>query len=174
MRLMIGNSRSAAIPWTYCGVTAVSSMTTPAALTVARPLAAASRASIATSSSSPKRPALIASPPWRWRVLAARGLRQPVVSGIGAVTTRSPVIRVVAGKGGIGHHPPVDELPCSVDAPEIVDVSSEGRHRPPSPVPEDRVHHEEGLAPGVVVFDVEHRLAQQMVHRHLASGTRWG
>src|SRR5271166_1282129 len=70
MRLMIGNSRSAAIPWTYCGVTAVSSMTTPAALTDARPLAAASRARTATSSRSPKRPALIASPPWRWRVPA--------------------------------------------------------------------------------------------------------
>src|ERR1700741_3351584 len=62
MRLMIGNSRSAAIPWTYCGVTAVSSMTTPAALAVARPVAAASRARTATSSRSPKRPALIASP----------------------------------------------------------------------------------------------------------------
>src|ERR1700739_3737659 len=62
MRLMIGNSRSAAIPWTYWGVTAVSSMITPAALAVARPLAAASRASTATSSRSPKRPALIAFP----------------------------------------------------------------------------------------------------------------
>ena len=35
--LMIGSSRSAATPWTYCGVTAVSSTTTPAAFTLARP-----------------------------------------------------------------------------------------------------------------------------------------
>jgi hypothetical protein len=71
IRLIIGSSRSAAIPCTYCGVTAVSSMTTPAAFAVARPAAApmssteaaASRASAATSSSSPNSPALIASPP---------------------------------------------------------------------------------------------------------------
>src|SRR6478609_7792337 len=72
MRLMIGSSRSAAMPWTYCGVTAVSSMTTPAAFAVARPAAApmssteaaANRASAATSSRSPNRPALIASLSW--------------------------------------------------------------------------------------------------------------
>ena len=40
IRLMMGSSRSAAMPWTYCGVTAVSSITTPAALAVARPVAA--------------------------------------------------------------------------------------------------------------------------------------
>ena len=40
IRLMIGSSRSAARPWTYAGVTAVSSTTTPAALTLARPAAA--------------------------------------------------------------------------------------------------------------------------------------
>ena len=39
IRRMIGSSRSAASPWTYCGVTAVSSTTTPAALTLARPAA---------------------------------------------------------------------------------------------------------------------------------------
>ena len=38
--LMIGSSRSAAEPWRYCGVTAVSSTTTPAALALARPAAA--------------------------------------------------------------------------------------------------------------------------------------
>src|SRR5829696_4410185 len=37
---MIGSSRSAASPCTYCGVTAVSSTTTPAAFTLARPAAA--------------------------------------------------------------------------------------------------------------------------------------
>ena len=64
--LTIGSSRSAASPWTYCGVTAVSSTTTPAALVVARPAAAptsstdaaASLAMAATSSRSPKSPAL--------------------------------------------------------------------------------------------------------------------
>ncbi len=67
--LMIGSSRSAATPWTYCGVTAVSSTTTPAALKLARPAAAptsstdaaASLASTAMSSSSPNSPALMAS-----------------------------------------------------------------------------------------------------------------
>src|SRR4051794_3198234 len=61
---IIGSSRSAVTPWTYCGVTAVSSTTTPAALVVARPAAAptssidaaAIRASAATSSSSAKSP----------------------------------------------------------------------------------------------------------------------
>ena len=32
IRLIIGSSRSAVMPWTYCGVTAVSSMTTPGGL----------------------------------------------------------------------------------------------------------------------------------------------
>src|SRR5829696_10173272 len=58
MRRMIGSSRSAVRPCTYCGVTAVSSTTTPAAFTLARPAAApmssteaaAARASTATSS----------------------------------------------------------------------------------------------------------------------------
>src|SRR5687768_178341 len=58
IRLMIGSSRAAADPWRYCGVTAVSSTTTPAALALARPaaaptsstLAAAMRARAATSS----------------------------------------------------------------------------------------------------------------------------
>ena len=58
-RRMIGSSRSAARPCTYCGVTAVSSTTTPAAFALARPAAApmssteaaAARASTATSSS---------------------------------------------------------------------------------------------------------------------------
>src|SRR5829696_609247 len=76
IRLIIGSSRSAVMPWTYWGVTAVSSMTTPAALAVARPVAApmsstdaaASRARAATSSSSPNRPALIASPSWHRRL----------------------------------------------------------------------------------------------------------
>src|SRR5215207_3566774 len=65
--LMIGSSRLAATPATYCGVTAVSSTTTPAALALARPAAAptsstdaaASRARAATSSSSAKRPPLM-------------------------------------------------------------------------------------------------------------------
>ena len=64
IRLIIGSSRSAVTPWTYCGVTAVSSTTTPAAFVVARPAAAptssidaaASRARAATSSSSAKSP----------------------------------------------------------------------------------------------------------------------
>src|SRR6478609_6209010 len=64
---IIGSSRSAATPWTYCGVTAVSSTTTPAAFVVARPAAAptsstdaaASRASAATSSSSANKPPAI-------------------------------------------------------------------------------------------------------------------
>ena len=67
IRLMIGSSRSAARPCTYAGVTAVSSTTTPAALTLARPAAAptssidaaASLASAATSSRSPRSPPLI-------------------------------------------------------------------------------------------------------------------
>ena len=62
--LMIGSSRSAASPWTYCGVTAASSTTTPAAFIEARPAAAptssiddaASFASAATSSNRPTRP----------------------------------------------------------------------------------------------------------------------
>ena len=70
--LTIGSSRSAAMPWTYCGVTAVSSTTTPAAFVVARPAAAptsstdaaASLAIAATSSRRPKRPALIGSETW--------------------------------------------------------------------------------------------------------------
>ncbi len=37
IRLIIGSSRSAVTPWTYCGVTAVSSTTTPAAFAVALP-----------------------------------------------------------------------------------------------------------------------------------------
>ena len=41
MRRMIGSSRSAARPCTYCGVTAASSTTTPAAFALARPAAAA-------------------------------------------------------------------------------------------------------------------------------------
>ena len=65
---MIGSSRSAASPWTYAGVTAVSSTTTPAAFTLARPAAAptssidaaASLARAATSSKSPSSPLLIA------------------------------------------------------------------------------------------------------------------
>ncbi len=65
--LMIGSSRCGSTPCTYCGVTAVSSTTTPADLTLARPAAAptsstdaaASLASVATSSRSPNRPALM-------------------------------------------------------------------------------------------------------------------
>src|SRR4051794_22711896 len=68
MRLMIGISRSAAMPCTYCGVTAVSSTTTPAAFALARPAAApmsstdaeAIRASVAMSSNRPNSPALMA------------------------------------------------------------------------------------------------------------------
>src|SRR3954449_5700937 len=68
IRLIIGSSRSAVIPCTYWGVTAVSSTTTPAALAVARPVAApmsstdaaASRARAAMSSRSPNRPPLMA------------------------------------------------------------------------------------------------------------------
>src|SRR5699024_7421131 len=64
IRRMIGNSREGSTPRTYCGVTAVSSTTTPAAFTLARPaaaamssvLAAAALASTATSSSSAARP----------------------------------------------------------------------------------------------------------------------
>ena len=67
IRLMIGSSRSAARPWTYAGVTAVSSTTTPAALTLARPAAAptssidaaANLASATTSSKRPSSPLLI-------------------------------------------------------------------------------------------------------------------
>src|SRR3981081_744778 len=77
MRLKAGNSRSAAIPWTYCGVTAVSSMTTPAAFALARPAAAVSRARAATSSSSPNKPALIASPPSCWRLPGLSSARGP-------------------------------------------------------------------------------------------------
>ncbi len=62
--LMIGSSRSAARPCTYAGVTAVSSITTPAAFVLARPAAAptssidaaASFANAATSSSNPVSP----------------------------------------------------------------------------------------------------------------------
>src|SRR5690242_11314300 len=76
IRLIIGSSRSAVIPCTYCGVTAVSSITTPAAFAVARPVAApmssteaaASLARAAMSSRSPNRPALIASSPWHRRL----------------------------------------------------------------------------------------------------------
>src|SRR5689334_17295502 len=79
IRLIIGSSRSAVIPCTYWGVTAVSSITTPAAFAVARPVAApmssteaaASRARAATSSSSPNRPALIATSPWHRRLPGA-------------------------------------------------------------------------------------------------------
>ena len=61
---MIGSSRSGVKPVTYCGVTAVSSMTTPAALVLALPAAAATSsiddaaifAMVATSSSSAARP----------------------------------------------------------------------------------------------------------------------
>src|SRR6187200_3180768 len=68
--LMIGSSRWAATPATYCGVTAVSSTTTPAALALARPAAAptsstdaaASLARAATSSSSANRPPLMLVP----------------------------------------------------------------------------------------------------------------
>ena len=68
----IGSSRAAATPWTYCGVTAVSSITTPAALAVALPAAAltssmdaaAILAMAATSSRRPNRPALIRPGPW--------------------------------------------------------------------------------------------------------------
>src|SRR5690242_5754099 len=76
IRLIIGSSRSAVIPCTYCGVTAVSSITTPAAFAVARPVAApmssteaaANRARAAMSSRRPNRPALIASSPWHRRL----------------------------------------------------------------------------------------------------------
>src|SRR3954462_10653788 len=65
---MMGSSRSAAMPCTNCGVTAVSSTTTPAAFAVAFPAAAptssteaaASFAITATSSSRPNSPALMA------------------------------------------------------------------------------------------------------------------
>src|SRR4051794_34822992 len=67
IRRMTGSSRSAAMPCTYCGVTAVSSTTTPAAFALARPAAApmsstdaeAIRASVAMSSNSPNSPALM-------------------------------------------------------------------------------------------------------------------
>src|SRR5215208_229856 len=76
IRLIIGSSRSAVIPCTYWGVTAVSSITTPAAFAVARPAAApmsstdaaVNRARAATSSRSPNRPALIASSSWHRRL----------------------------------------------------------------------------------------------------------
>ena len=68
--LMIGSSRLGSMPWTYCGVTAVSSTMTPLALTLARPAAAATSsteaaaalASTAMSSSRAKRPPAIRSP----------------------------------------------------------------------------------------------------------------
>src|SRR5690349_21091795 len=80
--LIIGSSRSAVTPWTYCGVTAVSSTTTPAALVAARPVAApmsstdaaARRASAATSSSSAKSPPAM-----------AEGYREPALSGAGTL-----------------------------------------------------------------------------------------
>ncbi len=56
--LMIGSSRSEVTPCTYCGVTAMSSTTTPAALVLA---AADMRASTATSSRRANRPPLIGS-----------------------------------------------------------------------------------------------------------------
>ena len=72
--LMIGSSRSAADPWRYCGVTAVSSTTTPAALALARPaaaptsstLAAAMRASAATSSRRANSPPAMGDPSGQW------------------------------------------------------------------------------------------------------------
>ena len=71
MRQIIGSSRFGLMPVTYCGVTAASSMTTPAALAPALPVAAAmsstdaaaARASAATSSSSAARPPLIGGSP---------------------------------------------------------------------------------------------------------------
>ena len=86
---MIGSSRSAVRPCTYAGVTAVSSMTTPAALTPARPAAAptssidaaANLASAAMSSKRPTRPPVMSRPPVlsRWSkelklIWRARGL----------------------------------------------------------------------------------------------------
>src|SRR5919112_2897913 len=70
IRLMIGNSRSAARLRTYCGVTAASSMTTPAALAPAFAAAvptsstdaAAARASTDTSSSRATSPPAKTSP----------------------------------------------------------------------------------------------------------------
>ena len=67
MRQIIGNSRWGLIPSTYCGVTAASSTTTPAAFTEVLParaatsstLEAAERAIRATSSSRAKRPPAI-------------------------------------------------------------------------------------------------------------------
>src|SRR6476469_7784644 len=71
--LMIGSSRSAADPWRYCGVTAVSSTTTPAALALARAaaaptsstLAAAMRARAATSSRRANSPPAMGDPSGR-------------------------------------------------------------------------------------------------------------
>ena len=67
MRQIMGNSRFGSMPVTYCGVTAASSMTTPAAFAPALPVAAAissvdaaaARARAATSSSSAASPPLI-------------------------------------------------------------------------------------------------------------------
>lgn len=105
---MIGSSRSAVIRWTYCGVTAVSSMTTPAAFAVARPAAApmssieaaASRARTATWSSSPNRPPLIATPPSRSRLPSAVVVASGAVEPAGSQRSQShPAPRVFSGGG---------------------------------------------------------------------------
>jgi len=70
MRPMIGSSRAASNPWTYFGVTAASSITTPAALAPALAAApamssteaAATLAIAATSSSSAINPLILPTP----------------------------------------------------------------------------------------------------------------
>ena len=74
MRQMIDSSRSGLSPCTYRGVTAVSSTTTPAAFTLARPVApamssrddAVSFTSAATSSSSANSPLMVPIVTSRW------------------------------------------------------------------------------------------------------------
>src|SRR6478735_11085994 len=137
IRLIIGSSRSAVMPCTYCGVTAVSSMTTPAALAVARPVAApmssteaaANRASAATSSRRPNRPALIASPPWH-RTLPG--------GHVGCVADdRDPSTDRLEARRDDGR--PLGEIPVVWDA-GFAAVNQAGR----KPCPEDPVHSERG------------------------------
>src|SRR5688500_7083679 len=99
--LMIGSSRSAAEPSRNCGVTAVSSTTTPAALALARPAAApmsstdaaASFAIAATSSSRAKSPAAIRRSPSR------RSRRHPIDRSV----VDEPEAEVLRGVGPLQH-----------------------------------------------------------------------
>src|SRR4051794_25446763 len=100
---IIGSSRSAVTPWTYCGVTAVSSTTTPAALVVARPAAAptssieaaAIRASAATSSRSANSPpAMPSSLPSGHDLLRGAGLDLGLHLGLHLVLRGGQVDRV--------------------------------------------------------------------------------